>query len=132
MSVGDKANTCKPILLDEFKVGEKAVYSTISHTDGDESIKLGEKRTFQGSCNNPSLDRAAERVNVIAENGLQVNMLALTSFSKDEPSKVRPACIARSHVPQGPARGNCVSTSHCDSISVGNLGSELLANRISE
>ena len=121
MSVGDKASTCKPILLDEFKVGEKAVSSTISHTVGDESIKLGKKRTFQGSCNNPSLDRAAERVNVIAENGLNVNVF-YRDISKDEPSKVRPACIARSHVLHGPARGNCVSTSHCDSISTGSPG----------
>ena len=98
------------------------MYCWFNYADGNMCIRPGDKVTIQGPCNNPSLDRVAERVNVIAENGLEVNMLALTSLSKDEPSKVRPACIARSHVPQGPARGNGVSTSHCDSISTGSPG----------
>ena len=97
------------------------MYSWINYADGNKSIKPGDKVTVQGPCNNPSLDRVAERVNVIAENGLNVNVL-LPDISKDKPSKVRPACIARSYVPQGPARGNGVSTSHCDSISTGSPG----------
>ena len=85
------------------------MYSWISYANGNQCIKPGDKVTVQGPCNNPSLDRVAERVNVIAENGLQVNMLALTSLSKDKPSKVRPAYIARPHELQGGALGDYVS-----------------------